>query len=207
METDGPEVAPSEAPPIEAVEAMVTDTLHNTIASRHNNDERRAHSDNNPAVEEAGSTPKPKSKRTYNTSGLKKKKRKFTRTQKSHKKQSSIDLDSIRFQMENPKANAQQIRSFTDPAPVYQPGKRSPSKATVKFERGYYRGALQRLEKLYEKRGARLERLAADKKGLLKRIKAEAKALEEYTSSIIRDADAIYSDAHRLMEDANVKQR
>ena len=109
--------------------------------------------------------------------------------------------------MGNPKANAQQIRSYIDPAPECQPGKRSPSKAIVKFERSYYRGALQRLQKLYEKRGERLERLKADKKGLLKRIKAEAKASNEFTSSIIRDANAIYADAHRLMEDANTKQR
>ena len=114
--------------------------------------------DNNPAVGEGGGTLKPKPKRTYNTSGLRKKKRKFTRTRERHQKQSSIDLDPIRVQMGNPKANAQQIRSYIDPAPECQPGKRSPSKAIVKFERGYYRGALQRLQKLYEKRGERLER-------------------------------------------------
>ena len=185
---------------------IITNDQPNDIAIANNttmaNDE---HDD--PAVGEGGCTPKPKPKRTYNTSGLRKKKRKFAHTKKSDKKQSSFDLDSIRVQMGNPKANAQEIRSYLDPAPDRQPSKRSPSKVTVKRERSYYRGALQRLEKLYEKRGARLERLAADKKGLLKRIKAEAKASEEYTSSIVRDADAIYSDAHRLMEDANAKQR
>ena len=162
--------------------------------------------DDNPAVGEGGETPKPKSKRTYNTSGLRKKKRKFTRTLNSDQK-SSIDLDPIRVQMGNPKANAQQIRSYLDTASECRPGKRSPLKATVKRERSYFRGALQQLQKLYEKRGKRLERLEADKKGLLKRIKAKTNDSKEYTDSIIRDANVIYADAHRLMEDANTKQR
>ena len=76
-------------------EAMEMDQLGNTtISSIHDNGDLCAYLNNNPAVGEG--TPKPKLKRTYNTSGLRKKKRKFIRTQKSHKKQSSIDLDPIR---------------------------------------------------------------------------------------------------------------
>ena len=55
--------------------------------------------------------------------------------------------------------------------------------------------------------GGRLERLEADKKGLLKRMKAEAKASQEVTTLIMSEANGIYDDAHRLMEDANTKQR
>ena len=136
----------------------------------------------------------PKPKRAYNLSGLNKRKRKFCRNLKTHQKQSATNFMAIREEMGQPNANAQTMSCYLHP--TQEPGHCRPSPPQkVRKQRDYYRGALKRLQNSFKKRGERIKRLEAEKQGLLNRIKAEKKASEEYTDSITRDVDTVYSNA------------
>ena len=97
-------------------------------------------------------------KRTYNTSGLKRRKRKLGRHRKGKQKRTSFDFTASREAIGKPNANAQEIAAAlnsqdapsTDaPPPIMNP--RSPSKKAVKRERNKLRKALNNLQSCYDR--------------------------------------------------------